>query len=109
MTVALGALLGVLLGAWLAVLWGLRRARDGAPVALLLVLALVSAAYPLAAGLWGWPAPGSLAREAGVVESTADGVVLAATAAVVAAAVVALLVRSRASRRLEAWASPSDG
>lgn len=105
--VVIGVLLGLVLGGWLACLWGLRRARDGRPALLLVGFAVLPIACSWAAEGLGWPTPGSIARSTGAVSGAADGTVLAAVIGVSAVVVVTMLVRSGRVRRLERWASPA--
>lgn len=104
MLVGFGLVLGVVLGAFLAVIWGLRRARDDRAALALVCISLGPLGYSTAAEALGWPTLGSWARAA-VVDDRGDAVALAAVTAVVAAITMAALTRAGATRRLQRWAT----
>jgi len=96
---------GLLLGVQIAFIWGLRRSRRGPSDRLLGALILFPLGYFTGASAFGWPTPGSLAESAGLLTGLADRALFVALTVVPAAVVVAVLVRSGVTRRLEEWSA----
>ena len=101
MLIGLAAGSGLLLGVLVTCLWGLRKSRrDGAEL-LLVALTLLPVAYFWGADTWGWPTPGSIAESSGLLAGPADRALSVGTTILTAVVVVAVLVRSGVTRRLE--------
>jgi uncharacterized membrane protein len=98
--IALGVILGLVLGGWLTCIRG--------PVLLLVGLALFPIVYFWAAEALGWPTPGSVTRAADRATEPAAGVLLAVTIAVTTAVVVTVLVKAGVSRYIENWAASCE-
>lgn len=103
MLIVIGVVSGGLLGVLLSALWGLRKAKGGGAELLMVALMLLPIAFFYGADLIGWPTPGSIAVSTGAVTKTADRWFLAGTQLVTAAVVVAVLVKTGVTRRLERW------
>jgi hypothetical protein len=106
--IVIGVATGVIAGVWGAWLWGLRKARGVRPELLTVGLALSPIVFFWGADLVGWPTPGSIAVSTGAVTEPADRWLLAGIEVVTAVVVVAVLVRSGVTRRLERWSGTSE-
>jgi hypothetical protein len=100
--IAIGVASGLLLGVYLTCLWGLRKSRGVRPDLLVVGLVVLPVAYFGGAELFGWPTPGSIAESSGAMNGL-DRALMAGSIVVTAVAVVAVLVRSGATQRLERW------
>jgi hypothetical protein len=99
---------GLLLGGQLAGIWGLRKAERVRPELLLVALVLVPIAYFWGASAWGWPTPGSIAKDSGLLTRPVDRVLFVGVTLGTAAVVVAVLARSGVTRRMESWSRTSE-
>ena len=108
MLIGLGAASGLFLGVLLTCLWGLRRSRRNRAELLLVALTLLPIAYFWGADAWGWPTPGSIAESSGLLTGPADRALSVGATVGTAVLVVAVLVRSRVTRRLEGWSNRSE-
>jgi hypothetical protein len=106
--IVLGAASGLLLGGQLACFWGVRKADRVGPELLQVALLLLPMAYFWSASLWGWPTPGSIARDAGLLTGPTARALSVGITIGTAVVVAAVLVRSGATRRLERWSSTSE-
>jgi hypothetical protein len=103
--VLLGVASGSLTGVQLAGIWGLRRAKGVGPGLALVALVVLPIAYYWSAEAFGWPTPGSIAESSGLVPRLVDRGLLLGIGAGTAVLVVATLVRSGVTRRLESWSA----
>ena len=104
----LGVASGLLVGVQLAGIWGLRRAKGVGPELLLVALVVLPILYSWGAEAFGWPTPGSIAESSGLLARPVDRALLLGTGVGTAVVVVAVLVRSGVTRRLERWSSASE-
>ena len=108
MLIVLGMTSGLLTGAQLAGIWGLRKAERVGPELLLIALVLLPILYYWGAEAWGWPTPGSTAESFGLPGEPVERVPFAGLAVGTMVLTVAVLVRSGATRRLEEWSRRSE-
>ena len=103
MLIVIGLAAGLLWGVWMACFWGLRKSQRVWPELLLVALVLSQVAYAWGVDGFGWPTPGSIAEYTGAARGQADQGLLAGLSLVTTGVVVAVLVRSGVTRRLERW------
>jgi hypothetical protein len=106
--VVLAVVSGLVGAVKLASLWGLRKAKAGRPVLVLVALLLVPICYSWGSDAFGWPTPGSFARNSGLLGAPVDVVVFVGAGTVTAGITLAVLVTSGVVCRLERWSGAAD-